>query len=1257
MMTAQMSLLLFQTTMNSTQITSNNKLSIICWNARSIINKSAELERLVINNNIDIVVLQETWLKSKHRFRLKGFNCYRADSDHPRRGLAILARESINVKILPGKETPQDNIDIMAAKIQLPQKIITLVNIYASHGHIDKLCWKKLLDRYGNQDTIITGDTNAQHVLWGSEEINTRGRALAELILSNQHKYTLMNTGVHTRITKPGEAKSAPDLTLVTSNLANMGTWSCSDDPMGSDHRLLLIEINTPCPSHVPHRPPKWRTNSADWEQYSSIIESKLDHLKDVEASLENMEEIYAEFLEAINSAASASMKKSRDSVFLKATPWWNNTCQQAVENRRQALSRYYRNSTIPNFDTYLECDKIAKEIVAAAKREAFQKFCEELSTTDQGAPSAWALLRYFAGDPLTPPSTIINVNKHKEECSAVLESVTKPTTDNRVAPPTFSNPPITRREFDSALQRKKDSAPGEDLITFIMIKQLPEIAKSLILRIFNVCITHGTLLENWKKAKVIYIKKNPRAHAVDTNSIRTLTLLSCVLKILNSILKNRIEHHAETNHVLSPAQHGFRKNHNTCSNLTELVMAVEVNRAQGLSTMCIFLDIKGAFNKVNPSKLKAIMTDRQFPDYLTEWVHRFFLNKSYSDGQNSVSGSQGIDQGSTIGPTAFNIYVSQIGSSLTYSTLSSFADDFMLFTSSASIQECRQHLAEDFIGLERELNLLNLPINYSKTKLMLFPANKNKVPFNLKSLNIITSNGDVQIVENHTYLGIVLDMYLNGQAHTLKIRERCLKDNNALKVMRGSNWGSHPDTQFHLYKAAIRAKIEYAFPIYGALDSKNIKKLQTVQNEALRTITGGVKTSPISSLHAITGIPYLSARLARASFRQLTKLYTSSPRIREYSLQLINATANKCPKNIKTMREMLITISEQATINNVYLNTDLQTNYRLDPLFNYNTIPDIPNVVKNSNLSTLEIKARSMEYINTKFPDSDVVLASDGSKTSEGVGIAFICNSHLTQTGYRVPNITSSYCAENLALLKALQHLNQHHPTCSKPLILSDSRSTLLAINGFQPGSNIPPHFQEIIALISIIKGRGSQLTIQWIPGHSQILANELADRCAKEAGLREEIDRTTLIPHTEMLDSAKVLELQINQQTHQERLRTGGHWTKEIIETPVTAPWYNGKYINIRDINIINRAIIGHGNERLFQFRLKFTYSPNCRYCGEEDSEENIKHLLLECRTFRNRVYNISPNIIQFIKEGLDDHDKLMEIANFIKSNEIQF
>lgn len=95
----------------------NKHLKILHWNAQSITNISTakQLELLLLEDQIDIVSLNKTFLKAHHKLHLSGYKIYRNDRlDAAKGGVAIAIKHSIKHAPLPPYKTKKiENVSIM----------------------------------------------------------------------------------------------------------------------------------------------------------------------------------------------------------------------------------------------------------------------------------------------------------------------------------------------------------------------------------------------------------------------------------------------------------------------------------------------------------------------------------------------------------------------------------------------------------------------------------------------------------------------------------------------------------------------------------------------------------------------------------------------------------------------------------------------------------------------------------------------------------------------------------------------------------------------------------------------------------------------------------------------------------------------------------------------------------------------------------------------------------------------------------------
>ena len=69
-------------------------------------------------------------------------------------------------------------------------------------------------------------------------------------------------------------------------------------------------------------------------------------------------------------------------------------------------------------------------------------------------------------------------------------------------------NKTFTMTEMNRALRKTKMTAPGKDQVCYIMISNLSEAAKGILLELYNRVWKEGKLPESWKEAVIVPIPK-----------------------------------------------------------------------------------------------------------------------------------------------------------------------------------------------------------------------------------------------------------------------------------------------------------------------------------------------------------------------------------------------------------------------------------------------------------------------------------------------------------------------------------------------------------------------------------------------------------------------------------------------------------------------------------------------------------------------------------------------------------------------------
>ncbi len=83
-----------------------------------------------------------------------------------------------------------------------------------------------------------------------------------------------------------------------------------------------------------------------------------------------------------------------------------------------------------------------------------------------------------------------------------------------------------------------------------------------------------------------------------------------------------------------------------------------------------------------------------------------------------------------------------------------------------------------------------------------------------------------------------MFDSKLNWSVHIEKIEKKCKMILN-MRCLTGSDWGASIRALGDIYVALIRPVIEYGSVVYRSAAKSRLKKMEVIQNQALRIVAG----------------------------------------------------------------------------------------------------------------------------------------------------------------------------------------------------------------------------------------------------------------------------------------------------------------------------------------------------------------------------------------------------------------------------------
>ncbi|KAK7087826.1 hypothetical protein V1264_021830 [Littorina saxatilis] len=135
---------------------------------------------------------------------------------------------------------------------------------------------------------------------------------------------------------------------------------------------------------------------------------------------------------------------------------------------------------------------------------------------------------------------------------------------------------------------------------------------------------------------------------------------------------------------ILTPQQHGFRKQRSCETQLLELINELAANLDRNGQTDVVVMDFAKAFDKVNHSLLVHKLHHYGIRNSTNSWISSFLHGRSQAvvvEGSRStnIPVKSGVPQGSVLGPCLFLIYINDLAARVS-STTRLFADDTIVY-------------------------------------------------------------------------------------------------------------------------------------------------------------------------------------------------------------------------------------------------------------------------------------------------------------------------------------------------------------------------------------------------------------------------------------------------------------------------------------------------------------------------------------------------------------------------------------------------
>ncbi|EFQ86329.1 hypothetical protein PTT_08206 [Pyrenophora teres f. teres 0-1] len=743
--------------------------------------------------------------------------------------------------------------------------LTTLSGVYHFHNiynHMSIMEPKFLEAQYmSSKADVFLADTNLHAEFWGGENVRNvspKGRTLGQLAMKAMYNPLKKGTVTYARGMRSDDRtfkyRTAVDVAWVSQEIMTRAINCSMVDARGleTDHGILRLELDMQ-PNRLAARV-RYNPGLADKEELERFAAEEL-------AKINMPEELTPSMIPDMVQQMTRALVAIRKTCIPEIVP------PRKVRKEPEALRRIkrtesdaleqYRKSPTKRTKRYFEKRrKEANKLIKKLDRDSFRRRVTISTTKDHYAHFKWARRAEKWTRPTQShfPTLKEGEVEHKTKAAkadcyarSIWPDVCLKTKGSVGASPRLPDLKPDRHQWPCSqdvtekevLKILKDlpgrKTIGPDEVDIDVLNLSRRASAPYFTRLFLAMFRYPTHEADWKLGYT-YVKPKPgKEDYSQPTSHRPLAILSHFGKVFEKLIANRLKAIAVENKLLPDEQFGAPGG-DTVKALQYLLNSVYLGWSYGdpgnnkksqfsRESTLLGLDIKGAYDHVDRTKLLQVLANYGIPDWLIRLVASFLSERStildfHGDRSETYWVNIGIPQGSPVSPILFLFFTAPLFKSFKVKfpgctvTKLAYVDDTYLLVTSNSFKKNNDIL----VTLHRELMLWAEPngIHFSphKYKVLHFQRPHTKLFTTLPDIPGLGKDPRSVLVTDEDplrILGVIVDPRLTWKSHVQHVIEKAERKMHDLQRTFGRAWGPSLSRIRALYNTTVLPRITYA--------------------------------------------------------------------------------------------------------------------------------------------------------------------------------------------------------------------------------------------------------------------------------------------------------------------------------------------------------------------------------------------------------------------------------------------------------------